>query len=315
MRRPYPPIEPYNSGFLKMDEVHTLYFEESGNPKGSPIIFLHGGPGSGTDANHRCYFDPQTYRIILFDQRGCGKSTPHACLEKNTTWDLVSDIEKIRKHLGIDKWIVFGGSWGSTLSLAYAQAHPDHVKGLIVRGIFLSREKELQWFYQYGAHHLFPDEWEKFLLPIPENERSDMISAYYKQLTSNDSEIRMRAAKAWSGWEAATVKLVFDPVFFSKFNADDHAVAVARIECHYFMNNSFFPTDNYLLENVSKIWPIPGIIIHGRYDVVCPVENAWELHKAWPEATLEIVPATGHAASEVGITDALVRATDLFRAI
>lgn len=309
----YPEIEPFQTDFLIVSEDHDLYWEESGNPNGQPILFLHGGPGSCTEPLFRRFFDPKVYRIILMDQRGCGKSTPHASLKDNTTWHLVEDIEKLRAYLSIKKWIVFGGSWGSTLALCYAIMHPEHVKGLILRGIFLVRQKELKWFYQFGAHHIFPDEWEKFVAPIPVSERQDLISAYYKQLTSSDPDLRRTAAKAWSGWEAATLKLMYDSKLFSKFTADEHADSISRIECHYFVNRAFMETDNWILENVFKIRSIPGIIVHGRYDVICPVENAWELHKAWPESTLEIVPDAGHAISEKGISEALVRATDNFR--
>lgn len=310
MKSRYPPIEPYRTGFLKVSNRHTLYFEESGNPEGKPVVFLHGGPGSGTEPSHRCFFQPEAYRIILFDQRGCGKSTPHASLEENSTWDLVSDIEKIRSHLGIDQWVVFGGSWGSTLALAYAETHPASVSALILRGIFLGRKKELRWFYQFGAHHLFPDEFEKYLHHIPIEERGDLIGAYYRRLTSDDREERRRAAKIWSGWEGATLRLLFDPEGYSKFTEDHRADAIARVECHYFMNRCFFKTDNWLIENVGKIRHIPSAIIHGRYDIICPFETAWELHQAWPEAALEIIKDAGHAASEPGITDALIRATD-----
>jgi proline iminopeptidase len=246
------------------------------------------------------------------DQRGCGKSKPHSNLNDNTTWHLVSDIENLREHLHIKKWVVFGGSWGSTLSLAYAEAYPERVLALILRGIFLGRKKELHWFYQFGAHHLFPDEWEKYLDPIPVNERGDLITAYYKRLTSNDPAVRKRVASTWSGWEGAALKLVFDPNLFLQFTEDFHADAIARIECHYFMNNCFFKTDNWLIEHVGKIRHIPAVIIQGRYDIVCPMESAWELHTAWPEAEFELIKDAGHAASEPGIQDALIRATDTF---
>lgn len=313
LRTLYPEIEPYKTGFLKVDTEHSLYWEESGNPKGNPVLFVHGGPGSGTNPSQRRYFDPKAYRIIVMDQRGCGKSTPHASLHNNTTWDLVADIEKLRALFHIDKWVVFGGSWGSTLSLAYAETHPDRVKALVLRGIFLCRKKELHWFYQFGAHHIYTDEWEKFIARIPAEERHDFISAYYKRLTSPDAQVRKQAAHDWAAWEGATVKLVFDPKFFASFTADDHADAIARIECHYFVNKAFFPTDNYLIENVRKLHHIPAVIVHGRYDVVCPFETAWDLHKAWPEAKLEIIPDAGHMSSEPGIADALIRATDAFR--
>lgn len=315
LRTRYPALEPYKSSFIQVDAEHSLYFEESGNPKGKPVLFLHGGPGSGTKESHREFFDPAVYRIILLDQRGSGKSTPHASLNNNTTWHLVEDIEFLRNKLGVDKWVVFGGSWGSTLALAYATEHPGRVKGLILRGIFLCRPKEITWFYQFGAHHLYPDEWERYVAAIPESERMNMVEAYYRRLTSENTEIRLTAAKAWARWEGACLSLMPDAEYFKYFTADDHSVAVARIECHYFMHNGFFKTDNYLIEEINKIRErkIPGIIIHGRYDVVCPLENAWELHRAWPEARLEIIQNAGHSASDPGITDALVRAADEFR--
>lgn len=312
MRKKYPPIEPYQTGFLEVGAHHKLYWEESGNPKGLPVIFLHGGPGSGTEPGHRCYFNPDLYRTILMDQRGCGKSTPHSSLVENTTWHLVDDIERLRNHLKIEKWVVFGGSWGSTLSLAYAETHPHRVHALILRGIFLGRPKELHWFYEFGAHHIFPDEWEKFIDPIPPHERDRMIEAYYRRLTSEDAAVRKRAASAWSAWEGAALKLIFDPELFMNFVEDAHADALARVECHYFMHNCFFKTNNWLIENAFQIRHIPGVIVQGRYDIVCPMESAWELHKAWPKAQLEIIKDAGHAASEPGIMDALIRATDEF---
>lgn len=313
MRTLYPPIEPNQTGFLTVDSIHTLYYEESGNPDGQPILFLHGGPGSGIEAKHRRFFDPAYYRIILFDQRGAGRSVPHACLENNTTWHLVEDIEKLREHLHINTWIVFGGSWGSTLALTYAIQHPKAISALIVRGIFLCRHKELRWFYQYGAHHLFPDIWELFLKPIPEDERVDLIQAYYAKLTSQDTKIRQEAAFAWTAWEAATLRLLFDQELFLSFTADDHADALARIECHYFINKAFFPTDNWILENVDKIRHIPTTIIHGRYDIICPLENAWDLHRLLPQSQFFIVPDAGHAGSEPGILHQLIEATDRYR--
>ena len=312
-RTKYPPIEPFNTGFLQVSAEHEVYYEECGNPTGKPVIFIHGGPGAGTEPSHRQYFDPEVYRIVLMDQRGCGKSTPHASLNDNTTWHLVSDLERLRQKLKIESWVVFGGSWGSTLALAYSQSHPDRCKALVLRGIFLCRQKEITWFYQFGAHHLFPDEWERYLAPIPADERRDLVTAYHKRLTSEDPQVRLEAAKAWSRWEGSTIRLIPDMEMIEKFTTDHMAVAIARIECHYFMNHAFFKTDNWLIENVDKIRKIPAVIIHGRYDVVCPVENAWELHKAWPESKLEIVADAGHAAGEEGIVDALVRATDNFK--
>lgn len=311
----YPEIEPYRTGFLNVSPDHDLYWEESGNPKGSPILFLHGGPGSCTQPLFRRFFDPAHYRIILMDQRGCGKSTPRASLKENTTWHLVEDIEKLRVFLKVDKWIVFGGSWGSTLALIYAISHPEKVNGLILRGIFLGRQKELRWFYQFGAHHIFPDEWEKLTGFIPASERSDLISAYYRILTGPDPLLRQQAAKSWSAWEAATLKLLYDPEVFAHFTAEEHADCVSRIESHYFIHHCFLETDNWILQNAARIRSIPGTIVHGRYDVICPLENAWELHKAWPEAKLEIIQDAGHAISEKGISDALIRATDAFKAI
>lgn len=313
MKTLYPEIVAYETGRLKVSPVHELYFEQCGNPKGKPVVFLHGGPGGGVSPDYRRYFDPAAYRIVLFDQRGAGKSTPHASIEDNTTWDLVSDIEILREHLGIDRWQVFGGSWGSTLSLAYAQTHPVRVTELVLRGIFLCRPKEIRWFYQDGAGTIFPDVWEEYLKVIPEDERSDMVSAYYKRLTSDDEAIRVKAARAWSIWEGSTSKLFFDPGSIERFADPEFALAFARIECHYFINNSFFPTDNYLIENVDRIRNIPAVIVQGRYDVVCPMVSAWELHRAWPEAELLIIQDAGHSISEPGIIDALVNATDRFR--
>jgi proline iminopeptidase len=315
MKTKYPPIEPYQISHLDVGGGHLLYIEESGNPKGIPVLFVHGGPGSCTNEGHRCFFNPKLYRIILFDQRGCGKSFPHASLEANTTWDLVSDIEKIRVFLKVDTWVVFGGSWGSTLSLSYAETHPSRVRALIIRGIFLGREKELRWFYQFGAHHIFTDEWEKFIDPIPKEERGDMLKAYYSRLTSHDPSVRKQAARSWTIWETVNLRLVFDPSLFAEFTQEEHADALARVECHYFLHRCFFKTDNWLIEHVNQIRHIPAVIIQGRYDMVCPFESAWELHKAWPEAKFEVIPDAGHVASEPGITDALIRATDHFSSL
>ncbi|MEO6590051.1 MAG: prolyl aminopeptidase, partial [Pyrinomonadaceae bacterium] len=278
-----------------------------------PVVFLHGGPGGGLIPMYRQFFDPKAFHIILFDQRGSGKSTPHAELEENTTWDLIEDIETLREKFGIEKWYVFGGSWGSTLSLAYAETHPDRASGLILRGIFLTRRKELEWFYQYGASEIFPDFWERYRDEIPEAERGDMMSAYYKRLTSDDRQTRISAAKAWSVWEGSTSKLYPDKDLMDHWEGEDEALALARIECHYFMNNSFFPTEDYLIENVDKIRHIPTVIVQGRYDVVCPAVSAWELHRAFPEADLQIISDAGHSISEKGITSALVAAMDNIR--
>ncbi len=312
MRELYPPIRPYNNGYLQVSDLHTIYFEESGNPQGKPVIFLHGGPGGGITPTYRQYFDPQIWRIVIFDQRGCGKSTPYAELKENTTWNLVSDIEKLRQHLNIDKWVVFGGSWGSTLALAYSETHPDRCKGLILRGIFLLRQKELRWFYQEGTSYIFPDAWEKYLHPIPENERHDLISAYYKRLTSKNDKIRLEAAKAWSVWEGSTSKLFPSTETMSHFGEDEFAEAFARIECHYFVNKGFFTSENQLLDNVHQIRHLPCVIVQGRYDVVCPMVSAWDLHQAWPEAELMVVPDAGHSMNEPGIRTCLLDATDKF---
>ena len=313
MRTLYPPIEPYDEGTLPVSEVHTLYYEQSGNPDGTPVVFLHGGPGGGTKGDYRQYFDPEAYRIVLFDQRGAGRSTPHASLEENTTWHLVADMELLRERLGIDRWVVFGGSWGSTLALAYAETHPDRVRALVLRGIFLCRPKEIRWFYQKGADAIFPDRFEEYISVIPEEERGDVVSAFYRRLTSDDEETRLAAARAWSVWEGSTLKLLPDPEVIADFDEPHKAIALARIECHYFMNNAFFETDDWLIENVAAIRHIPTVIVQGRYDVVCPAMSAWELHKAWPEADLRIVPDAGHAISEPGIVSELVEATDRFR--
>ncbi len=309
----FPPIEPHRSFYFRVSDLHELYVEECGNPNGQPVLFLHGGPGAGITSMHRRLFDPKHFRIVLFDQRGAGKSRPHAELRENTTWDLVSDIEKIRHHLGIQKWMVFGGSWGSTLSLAYAQAHPEAVSHLVLRGIFLCRHEEIQWFYQYGAHQIFPDVWQKYLEPIPEAERGDLVKAFYKRLTSDDPRTRIEAAKAWSGWEGATVHLLPDESTYLRFTADEMAVAVARIECHYFMHNCWFRNENQLLEDVGRIRHIPAVIVHGRYDVICPIKNAFDLHAVWPEADFKIVPDAGHGFDEPGILRELVSAVERFK--
>ena len=313
MRDLYPPIEPFDQGMLPVSPVHTLYYEQCGNPEGAPVVFLHGGPGGGLDPDYRRFFDPAHYRVVLFDQRGAGKSTPHASLEENTTWHLVEDIERLREHLRVERWIVFGGSWGSTLALAYAETHPGRVRALALRGIFLCRPKEISWFYQEGASNIFPDAWEHYLRVIPEAERGDMLGAYHRRLTSRDERVRVEAARAWSIWEGSTSKLFPDPHFIDHYADPQFAIAFARIECHYFMNNAFFGTDNYLVENVGKIRHVPAVIVQGRYDVVCPAVSAWQLHRAWPEADLRLVPDAGHSALEPGNRAALVEAMDRFR--
>ena len=313
LRTLYPAIKPYATGSLVVDAPHVLYYEECGNPSGQPVVFVHGGPGGGLDDRYRRFFDPKHYRIVLFDQRGCGKSTPHAELTKNTTWDLVADMEALRRTLKIERWMVFGGSWGSTLALAYAQKHPKVVTSLVLRGIFLLRKREIDWFYQEGASHLFPDAWEPYLAAIPKAERKDMVRAYYKRLTSSNAKTRLDAARAWSIWEGSTSTLLYDADLVARTGASDFALAFARIECHYFINKGFLKTDDQLLRDAKKIRHIPGVIVQGRYDVVCPAESAWALHRAWPEAELRIVPDAGHSAMQPGILSELVSATDRLR--
>ncbi|MGI8656656.1 MAG: prolyl aminopeptidase [Pyrinomonadaceae bacterium] len=313
MKNLYSPLEPFDQGMFQVSDIHALYYEQCGNPAGQPVVFLHGGPGGGISPDYRRFFDPAHYRVILFDQRGAGRSTPHAELRENTTWDLVADIERLREHFKIERWQVFGGSWGSTLSLAYAETHPDRVTALVLRGIFLCRAKEINWFYQKGADAIFPDVWEEYERVIPEAERVNMLAAYHRRLTGADEQVRLEAARAWSVWEGSTSKLLPDPGLIEHFGEAHLALAMARIECHYFMHNAFFETENYLIENVGKIRNIPAVIVQGRYDVVCPMMSAWELHKAWPEAELRVVPDAGHSAMEKGIVSALVEATDGFR--
>ncbi|TBU99241.1 prolyl aminopeptidase [Stutzerimonas kirkiae] len=301
-------IKPYARHELAVEDPHVLYVDESGMPDGLPVLFVHGGPGGGCDASSRRFFDPTLYRIVTFDQRGCGRSTPHASLENNTTAHLIADMERIREHLGIEQWVLFGGSWGSTLSLAYAQAHPGRVLGLVLRGIFLCRPQEFQWFYQEGASRLFPDYWEDYLAPIAEEERGDLMRAFYQRLTGSDQIAQLHAAKAWSGWEGRTATLRPNPQLVDSFTDAHRALSMARIECHYFVNDAFLEADQ-LLRDMPKIAHLPGIIVHGRYDVICPLDNAWALHRAWPGSELQIIRDAGHSASEPGITDALVRAT------
>ena len=307
----YPKIKPYDSGFLNIDE-HQVYFEQSGNPNGKPALFLHGGPGGGGSEDVRRFFNPNLYRIVVFDQRGCGRSKPHGCLENNTTWDLVSDIENLRKKLSIEKWLVFGGSWGSTLSLAYAQAHPKSVSELVLRGIFLLRKEELHWFYQDGASRIFPEAWSGFLDIIDEDKRDNLMNAYHEIFKSTDKEKRLKAAVAWSKWEAATSSLSYKPSLVEEFSDPEFALAFALIENHYFINKGWFDTENQLIENIDKIRSIPAVIVQGRYDVVCPMKTAWELSKAWPEAEMIIAPSSGHTAFEKEITHALISATNKF---
>lgn len=311
VRQLYPPIEPYQSGWLEVGDGHSLYYEQSGNPHGKPVVALHGGPGGGSSPGMRRFFNPDVYRIVLFDQRGAGKSRPHASLDSNTTWDLVGDIEVLRSALEIRRWQVFGGSWGSTLALAYAEKYPKHVTEIVLRGIFMLRPKEIAWFYQHGASEIYPDRFEHYLAPIPANERSDMLSAYHRRLTSDDEATRLAAAKAWSIWEGSTSFLHPNEVATAQFGEAQHALAMARIECHYFMNHGFMEQDQ-LLRDIDAIRSIPAVIVQGRYDVVCPMVSAWELHKAWPEADLKIIADAGHSAFEPGNAAALVNATDHF---
>ena len=309
MRYLYPDIKPYNKHQIEIDVPHILYVEESGNPDGIPVLFVHGGPGAGCESYHRRFFDPELYRIILFDQRGAGRSTPHAELEGNTTQALVSDMEVIRETLNINRWVLFGGSWGSTLSLVYAETHSDRVMGLIVRGIFLTRKKEIEWFYQEGASRIFPDYWKDFIAPIPESERGDLVQAYHKKLTGKDEIAQMNAAKAWSIWEGRTATLKVNKNVINHFGSPHTALSLARIECHYFMHDSFLE-DNQILKNAGKLQNIPGVIVQGRYDLICPMESAWELHQVWNKAELKIIADAGHSATETGTVDALVTATD-----
>jgi proline iminopeptidase len=310
-RQLYPAIEPFDSGFLEVDG-HSIYYEQCGNPQGKPALFVHGGPGAGGDTNARRFFDPAGYRIVVFDQRGSGRSRPHASLENNTTWHLVADMEALRREVAVERWLVFGGSWGSTLALAYAQTHPASVSELVLRGIFLLRRKELDWFYQRGASMLFPDQWQYFLAPIPADERGDLLSAYHRRLMEADRRVQLDAARAWSIWEGATSSLFPNPERTSQFGRPEFALALARIETHYFVHRGFFEDETQLLRGVDAIRRVPAVIVQGRYDVVCPIGTAWELHERWPEADLRIVADAGHSAYEPGITSELVAATDRF---
>ncbi|MBF6236532.1 prolyl aminopeptidase [Nocardia otitidiscaviarum] len=317
MRDLYPPLEPHREGMLDVGDGQRIYWEECGNPDGKPVVFLHGGPGGGTAPLHRRFFDPRAYRIVLFDQRGCGRSAPHiadgAGLETNTTWHLVADIEALREFLGIERWQVFGGSWGSTLALAYAQRHPERVSELVLRGIFLLRRKEIDWYYNGAAGYVYPDEWEKFLAPVPVDERdSDLVAVYHRLLHSPDPEVATAAAIAWSTWEGATSSLLPQPDRVAETAEERFALAFARIENHYFTNGGFLE-DGQLLRDIDRIAHIPGVIVQGRHDIVCPAVSAWDLHRAWHNSELHIVPDAGHAANEPGITHHLVEATDKFR--
>lgn len=312
LRTLYPEIEPYASGTLAVSPLHTLYYEQAGNPQGKPVVCLHGGPGAGFSPKMRRFFDPEKYRIILFDQRGCGRSTPHAELTDNTTWHLVADIEALRTHLGIERWQVFGGSWGSTLALAYAQTHPARVSELVLRGIFMLRRSELEWFYQGGCDQIWPDAWENYLAAIPSVEHGDLMGAYYRRLTSDDPATRLAAAVAWTTWESRTSFLLPDDGHVAATQVDEFALAFARIECHYFVNGGFFEVDGQLLRDAHRLADIPTVIVQGRYDVVCPMRSAWDLCKAMPHAQLAVVADAGHSAFEPGNASALIEATDRF---
>lgn len=308
----YPEIEPYRTGTIAVSPIHTLYFEECGNPVGKTVVFVHGGPGGGCGPQDRRFFNPDRYRIILFDQRGAGKSTPSASLEENTTWDLVRDMEKLREYLGLQKWMVFGGSWGSTLALTYAIEHPERVTELVLRGIFMIRKQEIDWYYQEGASFMFPDVWERYRDHIPEAERSDFVKAYYRRLTDPDPTVRVAAARPWTAWEMSTSRLHTPKEMIDSLVTDDFAIKFARIECHYFIHGGFFPEDDWILRRVDRIRHIPAVIVQGRYDVVCPPKSAWDLYRAWPEARLHLTPDAGHASREPGNARALVAATDRF---
>jgi proline iminopeptidase len=309
----YPPLEPYAVHQLAVDPVHRLYVEECGRPDGIPALFLHGGPGAGCEPAHRRFFDPTRYRIVLFDQRGCGRSIPHAELAANSTWHLVADIERIRVELGIERWLVFGGSWGSTLALAYAETHPERVAALILRGIFLCRDAEIRWFYQEGASWLRPEEWQAFIAPIPPEERDDLLGAYHRRLIGDDEGVRREAARAWSLWEGRTATLLPNADVQAHFADSRVALSLARIECHYFVNRAFLEPDQ-LRRDAGRLAGIPGVIVQGGYDIICPARSAWELHQAWPGAELRMVADAGHSAFEPGIRRALVAATDRFAA-
>ncbi len=311
LRTWYPEIEPYETGLLDVGDGHVVYWERVGTRGAKPAVFLHGGPGGGISPKQRRVFDPKLYDVMLFDQRGCGKSTPHAGLEANTTWHLVADIERLRGLMGVEKWQVFGGSWGSTLALAYAETHPERVTELIVRGIYTLQKSELDWYYQFGVSEMFPDKWERFLAPIPETERGDMMAAYRKRLTSPDRAVQIQAAKAWSLWEGETITLLPDPAFTQQHGDDNFALAFARIENHFFTHAGWLQ-EGQLLRDAHKLKGIPGVIVHGRYDMPCPLRTAWDLARAWPDAEFHIVEGAGHALSEPGILDHLIAATDKF---
>lgn len=309
LRTFYDPIEPYETGMLEVGDGHVIYYERSGTPGAKPAVFLHGGPGGGISPNHRRLFDPRRYDVMLFDQRGCGRSTPYAGLDANTTWHLVADMERLRLLMGVKQWLVFGGSWGSALALAYAQTHPERVSEMVLRGIFAVRPSELDWYYQFGASEVFPEKWADFLAPIPEAERGDLRAAYRRRLTSEDEAARLEAARAWTLWEGRTLTLLPDPNFTSGFENPHFALAFARIENHYFVHGGWLE-DNQLIRDAARLKGIAGTIVQGRYDMACPVRTAYELHEAWPEAEFYLIEGVGHAFTEPGTLDRLIRATD-----
>ena len=313
MRTLYPPIEPYARGHIDVGDGHSVFWERVGTPGATPAVFLHGGPGGGCAPDHRRLFDPARYDVLLFDQRGCGRSTPHASLDANTTWDLVADIERLRTMAGVDRWLVFGGSWGSTLALAYAQTHPARVSALVLRGVFTVRKSEIDWYYQDGASRFFPDKWERFVAAAPQDERDDLVAAYRRILTGDDRAAQIAAARAWSVWEGETIRLLPDPALSAAHDADEFALAFARIENHYFTHGGWLE-DGQLLRDAHRLADIPGVIVQGRYDMACPPDTAWALHRAWPQARFEMIEGAGHAFNEPGILDALIRATDAFAA-
>jgi proline iminopeptidase len=311
----YPPIEPYATGRLRVSDLHELFYEEVGNPKGHPAVFLHGGPGVGILPDYRRFFDPHKYRVVLADQRGCGQSTPHAELRENTTWDLVEDLEKVRRHLGIDRWVVFGGSWGSTLGLCYSISHPQHVKGIILRGIFLARPSETVWSHKHGMSEIYPDEWERFQSLVPVEKRGDMVKAYYELLTGDDKEVQLKAAHAWDRWESAAMTLYPDPAALEAFDEPHRAISIGRIECAYTYHNFFMKSDDWIIENAHRIRDIPCRLVQGRYDVICPMRAAWDLHKALPKSELHIIHDGAHSPLDPGMVDQLIQASIDFQTL